>query len=238
MAYIWINPVADSMYDKDTLDDFLYRHGYQRIEVSGDWIAVVKEKYQSAIEQTEDTVLDMRCPKIRTLLETIGEIDKTTIPDIKPILIHCGQEASEREELKGEEKIITTPCQALADMGNELGLKDTRFISWNGFLKEIGSEPEGILPRKSPIPPGFFEGLDLRTDSVTGEEEIRRFFENNQHKDLQLVELLYCKEGCHNGDGIIGCKKSCHNEDGIIGCKAGDDYRHGSVEGKGSVESR
>ena len=51
MTYIWINPVADSMYDKDTLKDFLHQHGYQRIEITGDWLNVVKEKYQAAIEE-------------------------------------------------------------------------------------------------------------------------------------------------------------------------------------------
>ena len=225
MAYIWINPVVDSMYDKEKLNDFLRRHGYQRMETSGDWMTVVREKYQSAIEQTKDTVLDMRCPKIRTLLEDIGELEQITIPDIKPILIHCGEEASEREDLQGEEKVITTPCQSLADMGNALDLKDTRFISWNVFLAELGSSPEGTLPDESPIPPGFFKELDVKTDSVTGEEDIRNFFENNKHKNVQLVELLYCKEGCHNGDGIIGCN-------------AGDDYKHGIVEEKSSTESR
>lgn len=238
MDYIWINPVTDSMYDKRTLNDFLHRRGYQRIEASGDWMTVVREKYRSCLEQTRDTVLDMRCPKIRTLLEGLGELKYVTIPDIKPILIHCGQEISERQDLKGQTKIITTPCQSLADMGNELKLKDTRFVSWNVFLEELGSKPEGMLPEESPIPPGFFDGLDVKTDSVTGEEEIRYFFENNKHKDVQLVELLYCKEGCHNGDGIVSCKEGCHKENGGIGCK--EEYQEGddAIGYKGHRESR
>ncbi len=206
MAYIWINPVTDSMYEPDMLNDFLHQHGYQRLETSKDWLGIVREKYRQTMEGTTDTVLDMRCPKTKELLEELEDCSNVTIPDIKPILIHCGEEISEREDLQGEEKIITTPCQALADMGNRLGLKDTRFVSWKVFLEMLGSKPEGLLPQKSPIPPGFFKELGLKTISLSGEEEIRNYFKKNMLDDVQLVELLYCKEGCHNGDGIRGCK--------------------------------
>ena len=39
--------------------------------------------------------------------------------------------------------------------------------------------------------------------SVTGEKEIRSFFEKEIPENIQLVELLYCEDGCHNGDGIV-----------------------------------
>lgn len=51
MAYIWINPVVDSMYEKDALNEFLSQHGYERIDVSADWPAIVKEKYGLAVER-------------------------------------------------------------------------------------------------------------------------------------------------------------------------------------------
>ncbi len=205
MAYIWINPVTDSMYEEKVLNDFLRKHGYHRIETNQDWMAVVKEKYRSEIQKDRGTVLDMRCPKIRTLLEEIGEVENVVMPEINPILIHCGQEAGERNDLKGKVKIVTTPCQALADMGNRMELKDTRFVSWNTFLEELGSRPDGRKSKKSPIPPGFFDELEQKTESVTGKKEICDFFQNQKHKDFQLVELLYCKDGCHNGDGVVGC---------------------------------
>lgn len=206
MAYIWINPVTAGMYKPDELNMFLSRHGYKRFEVSADWPMIVKEKYRLKVKESTHTVIDMRCPKIAELLKELGVSSRVTIPDIHPILIHCGQEGSEREDLLGEEKVITTPCQALADMGNALGLKDTRFIPWNQFLKSIGDEPKGILPKESPIPPGFFNELQLKTISLTGEEEIRDYFANEIPNDVQLVEMLYCKGGCHNGDGIRMCE--------------------------------
>lgn len=207
MAYIWINPVTDSMYEPDVLNEFLYKNGYKRIKTTGDWPNIVKEKYRLAVEQAAHTVMDMRCPKTKETLEELGVIEDVIIPDIKPILIHCGIECSQREDLQGEEIIITTPCQALADMGNALDLKDTRFVPWNKFVESIGGELMSIELRESPIPPGFFYELGLKTVSVTGEKEIRNYFKKCVNSDVQLVEMLFCKDGCHNGDGVRVCEQ-------------------------------
>lgn len=212
MSYVWINPVTASMYEPKSLETFLNVHGYKRLFTSSKWPGVVKEKYKTAVELSKATVMDMRCPKIKELLDeyNLGETDQIEIPDIHPILIHCGIEAAQREDILREEKIITTPCQVLADLGNELGLPKTRFVSWRVFLKELGEEPKEIQLKASPIPPGFFEELRVHTVSLSGEEELRKYFENFRSDGVQLVEMLYCKNGCHNGDGILGCgKKEC-----------------------------
>ncbi len=202
MPYVWINPVTNSMYEPKVLDEFLQNHGYRRFHTSIDWLTIVKEKYRLAVHDSEHTVMDIRCPKIKELLEEMDMTANVTVPDIKPILIHCGQEASGQEVLRGEEKIITTPCLALADMGNALGFENTWFVPWNKFIESIGSEPTVSIPKASPIPPGFFKELGVKTDSVTGEEEIRNYLKNGIPNGVQLVEMLYCKDGCHNGDGI------------------------------------
>ncbi len=205
MAYIWINPVTDSMYETDILNEFLWQHGYKRIDVSTDWPAVVKEKYQLAVERAAYTVMDMRCPKIKEVLEELDITSEVTVPQIHPILIHCAREISRREDLQGEEKVITTPCRALADMGNALGMKDTWFVPWNRFVESIGGKLPDIELGKSPIPPGFFSELKIKTASATGEEAIRDYLKNGIPDEVQLVEMLFCKEGCHNGDGIRMC---------------------------------
>ncbi len=203
MAYIWINPVAASMYEEEELNDFLEKHGFRRFETSIDWLSVVREKYKEAVKQSRHPVIDIRCPKAKELLETMELKTKVTFPQIYPILIHCGKEGSERKDLQEEVKIITTPCQALADLGNELCFSNTHFISWNKFLKMLESEPNRKVIDKSPIPPGFFKELGVKEASVTGEDEIRRYFEEGVPEGVELVELLYCKDGCHHGDGIV-----------------------------------
>lgn len=213
MTYIWINPVAESMYEPKALTDFLKKHGYEQIKTTGDWLNVVKEKYRMAVQKADNTVIDMRCPKTKEVLDEIGVASNVTIPAIEPILIHCAREISEREDLQGEEKVITTPCQALADMGNALKLPETRFVPWNQFLRILGGKPteDKQSPKESPIPLGFFEGFEWKTASATGEDEILAYLQNHLQKgiseDIQLVEILFCKEGCHNGDGIGECTR-------------------------------
>lgn len=206
MKYIWINPVTENMYNTDELNAFLARHGYERIHIKGDWLNIVREKYKENVRQADHTVIDVRCPKIKGLAEEYGNTTEMVIPDINPILIHCGQESSERKDLSGKEKIMTTPCQALADMGNALGLPETRFIPWNQFVASTGDSLKGIKPKASPIPPGFFDGTNLKTMSVTGEEDIRDYFKNYKPDEVQLVEMLFCEKGCHNGDGVRMCE--------------------------------
>ena len=202
MKYIWINPVAAGMYETEVLDEFLKRHGYQRFETAIDWLEIVREKYRKVVGTSDKVVIDMRCPKAAAMVREFENSRQLHFPEIQPILIHCGQEAGISEELLNAEKVITTPCQSLADVGNALKISNTVFVPWNTFLESLGDAPEGMMLKRSPIPLGFFQPLNLRCKSLSGEEEIRKFFKNPQLEDLQLIEMLYCKNGCHNGDGI------------------------------------
>ena len=130
--------------------------------------------------------------------ESWGEI---RIADIEPILIHCARELAERPDLADGRKIITTPCRILADMGNKLELKDTHFVPWNRFLASIG-EPMEPAPDASPIPPGFFKNLPFSVVSRSGRPAIESYVTGNDWKSAKLIELLYCVQGCHRGDGV------------------------------------
>lgn len=206
MKYIWINPVTASMYDPDALNAFLEKNDYKRIEASSHWLKTVKEKYSQAVKTAAHTVIDMRCPKIIDFIDAYELRNNVTIPAIEPILIHCGREISQRKDLLGTEKIITTPCQALADLGNSLQLNETRFLPWNQFIASTGNAPSVVTLEESPIPPGFFEELECKKISVTEKENICDLFEHFKPGEYDLIELLYCKEGCHNGDGVKMCK--------------------------------
>ena len=204
MAYIFINPVVGNMYKKEELDELLFNNGYSRVEVETDWHKIVKEKYNETLKSTEKTLLDQRCPlAIDTINKYINDED-TLIPQIDPILIHCGIELANREDLKGKKKIITTPCESLASYGNKKNLEDTVFISWKEFIKNLNSHNKSMvrLLDESPIPPGYFDSLEAKVTSLSGEENIVSYFKNNLHKEDDLVEMLYCTNGCNNGDGV------------------------------------
>lgn len=204
MSYIFINPVVAQLYDKDQLNLILLENGYQRVEVKEDWHRIVKEKYNDLVQRTGLTVLDRRCPKAIDILEIDLEAEELLIPTIEPILIHCAIELSEREDLKGIPKVVTTPCESLAQYGNKMALSDTTFISWKRFVGMIDSENK--LKKKnmgvSPIPPGYFESINAKVSSLSDEANILRYFKDKSYKNVQLVEMLYCIDGCHNGDGI------------------------------------
>ena len=205
MAYIFINPVVGNMYKKEELDELLLKNGYSRVEVETDWHKIVKEKYNETLKSTEKTLLDQRCPlAIDTISEYINDND-ALIPQIDPILIHCGIELANREDLKGKKKIITTPCESLASYGNKKNLEDTVFISWKEFIKNLNSHDKSMvrLLDESPIPPGYFDSLEAKVTSLSGEENIVSHFKNNLHKKDDLVEMLYCTNGCNNGDGVL-----------------------------------
>ena len=201
MKYLWINPVTDRMYEKEVLDQFLIKHGYKRIEITKDWLSIVREKYGKEAELSNKTVIDVRCPMAAKLVKELVKEDAYQFPEIWPILIHCGYELSTRVK-DGDEILITTPCQALAEQGNSLGFSGVRFLPWKSFLAETGSSPENEIPKETPIPLGFFEKLKLSTKSLTGEDEIREYFQSMQKEKADLIEMLYCKGGCHKGDGI------------------------------------
>lgn len=71
------------------------------------------------------------CPEAVRLLEEIQKepenesgIENLKVAPIEPILLHCARELSTRPDLADGEKIITTPCQSLAVLGNSLGLEN------------------------------------------------------------------------------------------------------------------
>lgn len=198
------------MYESSALEAFLARHGLVRVKCRTDWGAVVREKYRTRVEQAEEILVDVRCPMAAGLTRELtqsagagGQAGHFRIPDIEPILIHCAREISGREDLRDGDKLITTPCQALAEAGNGLELPDTRFVTWNGLMESVGEILAGNLPENSPIPPGFFSGLEVEMDSLTGQEPIEAYIRSGGRSPARLVEFLYCDEGCHNGDGVV-----------------------------------
>lgn len=203
MKYILINPVVDSMYEKEELDEVLFRHGYQRAECQESWGPVVKEKYNELLKTTEKTVIDARCPVAAQKVKEEYQQEHLLVAEIEPILLHCAREISNQEELKGYEKVITTPCKALADQGNRLNLEETKFIAWNEFERTLDVTLESRKLSASPIPPGFFGDMEFANDSISGKEIIEEYFESETSRKMKLIEMLYCQQGCHNGDGVI-----------------------------------
>lgn len=199
MTYLWINPVSERMISVEALERILEKHDLTRVVCRESWGEIVLRKYRELLEHADGTFADARCPEAVSLVRSLQP--EIQIADIEPILIHCAREVAERPDLADGEKIITTPCRILADMGNKLELKDTHFVPWNRFLASIG-EPMEPAPDASPIPPGFFKDLPFPVVSKSGRPAIESYVTGNEWKDARLIELLYCVQGCHRGDGV------------------------------------
>ena len=187
------------MISAEALSHLLKAHGLTRVVCRENWGGIVLQKYRELLEHTEGTFADARCPAAVSLVRSLQP--EIRIADIEPILIHCARELAGRPDLADGKKIITTPCRILADMGNRLELKDTHFVPWNRFLQELG-EPAAPAPAASPIPPGFFKDLPFPVVSRSGRPAIESYVTGNEWHDARLIELLYCVQGCHRGDGV------------------------------------
>jgi len=99
---------------------------------------------------------------------------------------------------------VTTPCVALAHYGNSMGLPGVVFQSWNEFALEWRIDLEKKKLDASPIPPGFFEGLGVKVCQLVSKDRIdAHFAPEARDAAFDLYELLFCENGCHNGDGIL-----------------------------------
>ena len=197
--------VKDALSAEDILDELMgHDHGEEKDEHV--WLSLKNAQTLCV------TLADARCPEAVRLLEEIQKepenesgIENLKVAPIEPILLHCARELSTRPDLADGEKIITTPCQSLSVLGNSLGLENTRFIAWNRLA---GGEVRVRAIEDSPIPPGYFAGIcrkdgqAAKVESVSSPEKIRAYVESGSWKQADLLELLYCKDGCHHGDGV------------------------------------
>lgn len=203
MNYIWINPVARAMYGYENIKNILEAKGFMCVEAQHDWSGIVREKYGDAVRtKTGGTVVDGRCPKAYQMVKQQFCDKNLRFEDIQPILIHTAIDLSQDERYQKKKKWITTPCQCLADEGNGLHLENTEFMTWREFMRIHHIPLQAVQLQASPIPPGFFAGLPARVNSMTKENVITDYFAAGAYEKDDLVELLYCQNGCHNGDGI------------------------------------
>lgn len=200
--FVWINPVVLGQYEFSDLKKAIENKGYQLVSCKQDHLNIVKDKYDQMIEDSDGCVIDMRCPAAADYVKKNYDNSSIRFSGIEPILIHCARELSEEYGKEDSCLYILTPCKELKELGDTIGLVNTRFLTWNDFVEknQINLCKKQIL--KSPIPPGFFSHYKENGDSLKSKEEIDFYFQNKGYKDKKIVEMLYCKNGCHNGNGV------------------------------------
>ena len=130
--------------------------------------------------------------------------DAVTFPEIEPILIHAARELAQRLDFSdGSDLTIITPCRELKALGEEKGLEHIHFLTWNEFAKASGLKLVRRDLSDSPIPPGFFAEYGDDMACLSSKEAIEQFFKEKGYRKKWIAEMLFCHQGCHNGNGVI-----------------------------------
>ena len=199
---VWLNPVVKNIYDFAALKEILREKGFSVMECEKDHIKSVKNAYKNALAQKE-LIYDSRCPRAVNFIRENFKEQAAFISNLNPILIESAMELSAK--LKEDEWLyVMTPCEDLAELGRGLNLARTTFLTWKSFREQNEINLEMKRLGASPIPPGFFTNLGVKTLSLGSKEKIQNAlsYKFSELKNYQIIELLYCKNGCHNGDGL------------------------------------
>ncbi|OUT07079.1 hypothetical protein [Campylobacter concisus] len=199
---VWLNPVVKNIYDFAALKEILQDKGFSVVECEKDHVKIVKNAYKNALAQSE-LIYDSRCPRAVNFIRANFKEQAAFISNLNPILIESAIELSAK--LKEDEWLyVTTPCEDLAQLGRELNLARTTFLTWKSFRGQNAINLKMRSIEQSPIPPGFFTNLGVKTLSLSSKERIENAlsYKFSELKNYQIIELLYCENGCHNGDGL------------------------------------
>lgn len=208
--YVWINPVIEAMAGVRYPEILkkISKQGFAIVSCTTG-LGRVRDEYKSVLaKQRSRPLIDTRCPVIREVVsERYPELSEL-LADIPPILMACAQDIYEEYIKKSKVPAcltMVTPCSALAKYGNENFGSVAYFTTWTEFCKknhiQIQLERAGI----SPIPPGFFRFSEYKICETSGEVPVNDMLEQVVQKqlDAELLELLYCHDGCINGDGVL-----------------------------------
>lgn len=206
--YIWINPVAEKMYGYEisVIKKNLIERKYIIVECEPQ-LEYVKGQYKECSKNVEGTVLDCRCPETINILKKENLIDNFEVPMIEPILVRTARVLYDKYIKNNDDTlIITCTCTQLRDFATER-LKDKigmTFSIWKDFIENEGMKSLGNI-EKSPIPLGFFYDSFENVLEVSSKDEIINEIskiKRSNEKKYDIVEMLYCKNGCNNGDGL------------------------------------
>ena len=199
---VWLNPVVKNIYDFAALKEILQDKGFSVVECEKDHVKSVQNAYKNALAQSE-LIYDSRCPRAVNFIRANFKEQADLISNLNPILIESALELSAK--LKENEWLyVTTPCEDLAQLGRGLNLARTTFLTWKSFREQNAINLKMRSIEQSPVPPGFFANLGVKTLSLSSKEKIENAlsYKFSELKNYQIIELLYCENGCHNGDGL------------------------------------
>ena len=189
---VWLNPVVKSIYELAALKKSLQDKGFSVMECEKDHANSVKNAYKNSLAQKK-LIFDSRCPRAANFIRANFKEQAALISNLNPILIESALELSAKLK-DGEWLYVTTPCEDLAELGRRLNLARTTFLTWKSFREQNAINLKMRSIEQSPIPPGFFTNLGVKTLSLGSKEKIQNTlsYKFSELKNYQIIELLYC----------------------------------------------
>ena len=207
--YIWINPVVEAMAGPvyPSILQQITMRGFSVVSCSTG-LEKVRQDYRACLEASVNKpLIDTRCPLVGCMVNRHYPGLRIYQAQVLPILMVCAQDLYEMYVQTSQTQAdltIVTPCSSLAEAGNDKLGNIARFITWTDFCNE--QELLFRLSRavSSPIPPGFFQFPEYRVLEASGSNAVKRLLDQSAMNpdEADLLELLYCDGGCHNGDGV------------------------------------
>lgn len=208
IKYIWINPVAEKMYGTriELLKSKLIKRSYKIADCESQ-LEFVKNEYIEYSKIATKTILDCRCPEAINILKRNNLISDFSVPMIEPILVRTARILHSKFIKNSDDSlIITCPCTQLREFAKKRlkNLPNITFYTWKEFcINEKIELAEKIA--QSPIPLGYFKDSFTKVCELSEENEIIKEIKEIKKKHTntyEIIELLYCRNGCNNGDGL------------------------------------
>ena len=208
-SYLFINPVVAAMAGDEypLILAQVNTLGFSILDCP-DAAELVHSAHEAALRcASVRPLIDQRCPLIRKIVLQDYPALVNQLVVTPSILLTCASQLHEQYVAAAPAKnslTVITPCQALSEAGDDLGLPRLTFLTWNQFaiLNALPNRLRQI--DQSPIPPGFFQFDDSTILETSGESGVRNALDQaaKQTCPADFLELLYCERGCHNGDGV------------------------------------
>lgn len=156
----------------------------------------VKEEYRRCVANANNfPVIDSRCPYVADMVRREFNPLEHLLAPIDPILITGAK--MRKEEFDADLTYVVSPCEGFERYNEDFMLIHT----WRQFRTDINFRYARRALESTPVPIGFFNDLDVKLISASGEAACRRLL-SDYPSDAKLLELLHCEGGCHKGDGL------------------------------------
>lgn len=202
--YLYLNPVTYNNLIENNIDSYNYFHdlGFKLLDIPTHIFDEIREEYAELSQKSDCIILDSRCPELRRLLEDKYPKHLDKLADIDPIFIRTAKYFIKKylTPNNNAELYMISPCTQLCKM--EKLSNRVYFLTWKDFKRVNNLNLTIDKPKSTPLPMGFFDGLNLKSHWAKGSNIDKINSIINDNKDgIRIIEYLYCN-GCHNGDGL------------------------------------